>query len=316
MGIRRREEVAPKGASSLIDSRIARKAFDDRAATPFSAGDACSDQLVERNLNAAQVGNFLLHKPPLLLGEGSRFRTVLANRQVEQQSHLVEREAETLGSLDEAQPVRCLRAVTAHRATRPRWLRHQTQVLVIADRLDVHARLLGERADFHGYDLLLRHDEGLDSVVAYGNKLTAVEAAPAKESRLDKSFQETAPVAIEDPKPAKSGAESFALAAGGIAALLAGACCVGPFVLVSAGLGGAWLASLQLFEPYRPVSVGIALAALGFAGWRIYRPTPECSPGQACATPQIRRSLRIGFWIVAALLLTMLGFPYIAPLLY
>jgi mercuric ion transport protein len=156
---------------------------------------------------------------------------------------------------------------------------------------------------------------GLDSVVDYGNKLTAMEAAQAKESRPDRSFRETPPFAIEDPKPINNGTESFALTAGGIAALLAGACCVGPFVLVSAGLGGAWLANFQLFEPYRPVFIGIALAALGFAGWRVYRPATECSPSQACATPQIRRGLRIGFWIVAALLLTMLGFPYLAPFL-
>jgi len=66
--------------------------------------------------------------------------------------------------------------------------------------------------------------------------------------------------------------ESAALAAGGIAALLAGACCVVPFVLVSIGMGGAWLASLQLLEPYRPVFIGIAIIALGFAWNRIYRP--------------------------------------------
>lgn len=133
---------------------------------------------------------------------------------------------------------------------------------------------------------------------------------------MDKSFQESAPFAIEAPKPAKSGAESLTLAAGGIAALLAGACCVGPFVLVSVGLGGAWLASFQLVEPFRPVFIGIALAALAFAGWRAYRPATACQPGDICAVPRTRRGYRIGFWIVAALLLAMLGFPYIAPLLY
>lgn len=110
--------------------------------------------------------------------------------------------------------------------------------------------------------------------------------------------------------------ESAALAAGGIAALLAGACCVVPLVLVSVGLGGAWLANLQLLEPYRPLFVGVALAALGFAGWRIYRPVAECKPGEVCAVPQVRRRYRAGFWIVAALLLAMVGFPYVAPLLY
>ena len=133
---------------------------------------------------------------------------------------------------------------------------------------------------------------------------------------MDSSIHETAASAI-DKAPGKLGApESVALTAGGIAALLTGACCVAPLVLVSAGLGGAWLASLQLFEPYRPVFIALALAALGFAGWRIYRPAAACAPGEVCAVARIRRGYKIGFWIVAALLIAMLAFPYLAPLLY
>ena len=132
---------------------------------------------------------------------------------------------------------------------------------------------------------------------------------------MKESFQSASP-AIQEPKAARRAAESLALTAGGIAALLTGACCVAPLVLVTAGLGGAWLASFQLLEPYRPLFIGIALAALGFAGWRIYRPAAECGPGEVCAVPRVRRGFRIGFWIVAALLLTMLGFPYFAPLLF
>lgn len=133
---------------------------------------------------------------------------------------------------------------------------------------------------------------------------------------MDKPLQQAAAFAIREAKPAKGAAESAALTAGGIAALLAGACCVAPLVLVTAGLGGAWLATLQLLEPYRPLFIGIALTALGFAGWRIYRPVAGCNAGDVCAVPGVRRGLRIGFWTVAALLVTMLGFPFLAPLLY
>ena len=132
---------------------------------------------------------------------------------------------------------------------------------------------------------------------------------------MTRSFRQAVPTAIE-PGNAKTAAESIALTAGGIAALLAGACCVAPLLLVTAGLGGAWLANFQLLEPYRPLFIGIALAALGFAGWRIYRPAAECGPGEICAVPKVRRGFHIGFWIVAALLLTMLGFPYFAPLIF
>jgi mercuric ion transport protein len=133
---------------------------------------------------------------------------------------------------------------------------------------------------------------------------------------MSKPSQHAARLAFDEPKVASDAPESVALTAGGIAALLAGACCVAPLLLVSLGLGGAWLANLQLLEPYRPLFAAIAVGTLGFAGWRIYRPAAECAPEQACAVPQVRRGFRIGFWIVAALLLTMLGFPYLAPLLF
>ena len=114
----------------------------------------------------------------------------------------------------------------------------------------------------------------------------------------------------------KSAPERLALTAGDVAALLAGACCLGPFVLVSIGLGGAWLSNFQLLEPYRPLLIAVALAALAFAGWRIYRPAAQCAPGEVCAIPRIKRGYKIGFWIVAGLLLTTLTFPYYASLLY
>ena len=130
-------------------------------------------------------------------------------------------------------------------------------------------------------------------------------------SSLEKSASLASEKAPQAPRP-----ESVALATGGIAALLAGACCVLPLVLVSIGVGGAWLANLQLLAPYRPIFIAGAIAALGFAGWRIYRPAAACTPGQVCAVPQTRGRLRIGFWSVVALLAVMLALPYAAPLLY
>lgn len=131
---------------------------------------------------------------------------------------------------------------------------------------------------------------------------------------MDKPFQQPAPFAAAEERGRAS--EPAVLATGGLAALLAGACCVAPFVLVSAGLGGAWLANLQLLEPYRPVFIAIALAALGFAGWRIFRAPDACVPSEVCALPQTRRAHKIAFWIVAALLAAMVSFPYLARFFY
>ena len=53
-----------------------------------------------------------------------------------------------------------------------------------------------------------------------------------------------------------------ALAAGGLAAILASACCLGPLILVLLGFSGAWIANLAVLEPYRPIFIGAALMAL------------------------------------------------------
>ncbi len=56
-----------------------------------------------------------------------------------------------------------------------------------------------------------------------------------------------------------------ALFAGGLAAILASACCLGPLVLIALGFSGAWIGNLTVLEPYRPIFIGAALVALFFA---------------------------------------------------
>ena len=107
-----------------------------------------------------------------------------------------------------------------------------------------------------------------------------------------------------------------ALVTGGIAALLASTCCLGPLVLVALGVSGAWIVNLTAFEPYRPLFLGAALVAMYFAWRRIFRPAQDCQPGEVCAVPQVHRAYRIVFWIVAALVLVALAFPYVLPLFY
>lgn len=107
-----------------------------------------------------------------------------------------------------------------------------------------------------------------------------------------------------------------ALAAGGIAAILASTCCLGPLVLVTLGFSGAWIGNLTVLEPYRPVFIGAAMIALFFAWRRIFRPDHECKPGEVCAVPEVRTAYKVIFWIVAALVLVALAFPYVVRLFY
>jgi len=110
--------------------------------------------------------------------------------------------------------------------------------------------------------------------------------------------------------------ETGALVTGGVAGILASVCCVGPLILVSAGIGGAWVGTLTVFYPYRWIFVGISALALFFAWRRIYRPAGQCEPGQICAVPRIRRAYKITFWVVATVVMAAFVFPYFVPLFY
>lgn len=108
---------------------------------------------------------------------------------------------------------------------------------------------------------------------------------------------------------------SGALFVGGLAAILASICCLGPLLLVALGLSGAWIGNLTRFEPYRPLFIGGAVIALFFAGRHIFRPGP-CEPGEVCAVPQTRRIYKILFVTVSVLVLIALVFPYVVKLFY
>lgn len=104
--------------------------------------------------------------------------------------------------------------------------------------------------------------------------------------------------------------------ASALAAVGASLCCVAPLVLVSLGLGGAWLASLTQLEPYRPVFVMLTLVLLGMAGVKLYRQPVACTPGKACADRAVQKRQRLIFWNVAGLLLLLLTFPWYASIFY
>ena len=109
---------------------------------------------------------------------------------------------------------------------------------------------------------------------------------------------------------------SGALFVGGLAAILASTCCLGPLLLVAVGLSGAWIGNLTRLEPYRPFFIGAAVVALFFAGRRIFRPAPACEPGEVCAVPRTRQIYKIVFAIVSVLVLIALVFPYVFKLFY
>jgi len=115
-------------------------------------------------------------------------------------------------------------------------------------------------------------------------------------------------------KSSRSG--SIALFSGGLAAILASTCCLGPLVLVTLGVSGAWIGNLTLLEPYRPFFIVIAVVALFFAWRSIYRPAQACKPGEVCALPPARHLYKFLFWTSAVLTLLALVYPYFAKYFY
>lgn len=106
------------------------------------------------------------------------------------------------------------------------------------------------------------------------------------------------------------------LVAGGVAALIASVCCMGPLVLIMLGVGGAWVANLTALEPYHPIFVGVALVFLGLAFRKLYLIPAACAPGQACAVPVTRKRQRLMFWLITIPVLALLGFPWYASIFY
>ena len=107
------------------------------------------------------------------------------------------------------------------------------------------------------------------------------------------------------------------LAAGGVSAVLASTCCLGPLVLVGLGISGAWIGNLRALEPWRPLFIVAALIALFFAYRGIFaRPAADCAPGAICSIPRVRALYKVIFGIVAALVVIAISFPYILPWFY
>ncbi len=123
-------------------------------------------------------------------------------------------------------------------------------------------------------------------------------------------------MSVETVEQSSERTGSGPLFVGGLAAILASTCCLGPLVLVTLGLSGAWIGTLTVLEPYRPLFIGAAFIALFFAGRRIFRPAKRCEPGELCAVSRTRRIHKIVFGIVSVLVLIALVFPYVVKFFY
>ncbi len=98
-----------------------------------------------------------------------------------------------------------------------------------------------------------------------------------------------------------------------LAAIGASACCVGPLLLMSLGIGGAWMSTLTSMENIRPFFFFLTLLFIWMGFNKLYLDEENCQDGASCTLPDIQRRQRILFWIGSIAILSLLAFPWYAP---
>jgi mercuric ion transport protein len=89
-----------------------------------------------------------------------------------------------------------------------------------------------------------------------------------------------------------------------------------PFALLSVGVAGAWVSTLDALAPYKWVFITLTAALLGYGFYAVYfRPKPRCAAGTECQTRVSGRSARVGLWIATILALGGLVFEHFEPML-
>ncbi len=98
-----------------------------------------------------------------------------------------------------------------------------------------------------------------------------------------------------------------------LAAVGASVCCVGPLLLLSLGIGGAWMSTLTSMESIRPFFIVLTLIFIGLGYRKLYLVPENCKEGEACSVPETKQKQRLIFWIGSILILLLLAFPWYAP---
>lgn len=102
-----------------------------------------------------------------------------------------------------------------------------------------------------------------------------------------------------------------------IGAVLASSCCIGPLILLTLGVSGAWIGNLTALEPYKPYFAAVALVFIGLGFHQVYvKPKKACTDDSYCARPQSSIITQSALWIGTALVILALTINWWAPLFY
>jgi mercuric ion transport protein len=101
-----------------------------------------------------------------------------------------------------------------------------------------------------------------------------------------------------------------------VSTIIASTCCVIPLLLVLVGITGAWMVNLTALKPLTPFFTVIAIAAIAWAGYLIYRPSAQCATQEEADCNTARPSTRKIFLVCAVFIALLLSVPLIAPFFY
>lgn len=105
-----------------------------------------------------------------------------------------------------------------------------------------------------------------------------------------------------------------ALASSIMAALVSSICCIGPLIIMTLGIGSAWMSNIMIVSAYRPLFIILAIFSLSYSFYKLYL-KPNCKIGENCSIPQNLRIQRIIFWFTAFMVIIFIIFPLIMHLL-
>jgi mercuric ion transport protein len=92
------------------------------------------------------------------------------------------------------------------------------------------------------------------------------------------------------------------------------ACCLLPAVLISLGIAGSFVGSLDSLAPYKWIFMATTAVLLGYGFYTVYwKPRKTCAAGASCGTCGSGRSVRIALWLGTALAISGIVYGYMEP---
>jgi len=130
-------------------------------------------------------------------------------------------------------------------------------------------------------------------------------------------MSETGSTQTEGTSAAGNDSKGWLATGGVIGAILAASCCIGPLILVTLGVSGAWIGNLTALEPFKTYFAAFAMILIGLGFWQVYfKPKQPCEDGSYCAKPESALITKFALWAASALVLLALTIDLWAPWFY